>query len=102
MTSPEFLITGELLTLLVVVGTHFLEDPNGAAVVQLDVDGTIEFYATGNNNETMQRAAWNISSFKGRRGVLRITDVNAGAYLRRQPDVRANAGGLRGGVAVER
>jgi M6 family metalloprotease-like protein len=80
LTSPEFLITGDLFSLLVGGGTHFLEDSNGATVVELEVDGAMVFYATGNNTETMQRALWNISSFKGHRGRIKIIDANSGSW----------------------
>ena len=80
LTSPEFTITGDLFTFLVGGGTHFLNDTNGATVVELEVDGAMVFYATGNNSETMVRAVWNVSSFKGRRGRIKITDANSGPW----------------------
>lgn len=80
MTSPEFIITGDLFTFLVGGGTHFLGDTNGETVVMLEVDGAMVFYATGNNTETMQRAVWNVSSFKGRVGRIRIVDADSGAW----------------------
>ena len=78
MTSSEFMITGEKINFLIGGGTHPIGDGAGATAVVLEIDGDIVLESTGSNTETMARAEWDVSGFKGNLAVIKIIDENPG------------------------
>jgi hypothetical protein len=74
LQSPSFAITGDIITLLVAGGN----DP--LASVNLIVNGRQVASSTGCQSEIMSRRVWNVSRFKGARGVIEIVDSLTGGW----------------------
>lgn len=80
LTSPAFLILGEEINFLVGGGNHNENDPAGATMVVVQVEGGNTWSFTGNNNETMTRVSLPVGAYKGMMAVLKIIDNNTGAW----------------------
>jgi quinoprotein glucose dehydrogenase len=75
LTSPEIMLTHAKLGFLVAGGNH-----PGKTAVQLLVGGKVVREATGANDLTLRETVWDITEFKGKKGVIRIVDEHVGAW----------------------
>ncbi|NBX33982.1 hypothetical protein EBR16_01230, partial [bacterium] len=75
LTSPEMVLTHPFLGFLVAGGNH-----PGKTAVQLLVDGKVVREAVGKNGLTLAEVVWDITEFKGRKGVLRLVDSEVGSW----------------------
>jgi hypothetical protein len=80
LTSADFEITGDRITFLIGGGNHPFGDPEGACVVALVIDNTVVLWATGRDTETMERAAWDVSAYRGEIARIRIIDDHTGHW----------------------
>lgn len=76
LTSASFTIPKGILSFLVGGGSHF------QTRVELLIDDPIEgsiriLYVSGRNTETMHRVEWNLSSYAGKTGRIRIVDESS-------------------------
>ncbi|MCX6879575.1 MAG: right-handed parallel beta-helix repeat-containing protein [Verrucomicrobia bacterium] len=78
LTSPPFLITGEVITFLIGGGNHNENDPAGATMVVIEVQGVRTWTFTGANSETMTRVQLAVGLSKGMTAVIKIIDENSG------------------------
>ncbi len=74
------MITGEKINFLISGGIHPIGDSAGATAVVLEIDGEMALKSTGNNSESMERAEWDVSGFKGQLAVIKIIDENPGGW----------------------
>jgi hypothetical protein len=75
LTSPEFVIDGDVITFR--IGGGF--DVAGVSL-GLVVDGALVRVATGCSSEWMDERAWDVRPFRGLRGRLVIRDASASAW----------------------
>src|SRR5829696_1971959 len=82
ITSPEFTVTTDYITLLVGGGNH--PHPGGTGnpptAVDLIVDGTVVRTATGQDSEALNWTNWNVAEFRGRSARIDIVDENTGGW----------------------
>jgi hypothetical protein len=75
LVSPEFPIDGDAITLQ--VGGGFNAQGVNVALV---VDGNVVRRATGCNSDALGRRVWNVAELRGKRGRLKVVDLEAGAW----------------------
>ena len=81
LTSIEFKIVGDKMTLLVGAGNHpWVKGGQGSTCVNLEIDGEMVRTETGKNTETMDLREWDVSKFKGQMAVIKLYDRNAGGW----------------------
>jgi hypothetical protein len=75
LTSPTFTINRNFLTVLVGGGNH----PTSACF-ELLVGGSVVFSATGQNNHNLTPHSFDLSSYQGQTGQIRIRDEHSGGW----------------------
>lgn len=75
LTSPPFVIEGDLMTF--VVGGGKVGDSER---LELVIDNQVVRKATGCNSEWMSRRVWNVAMFRGKTARLVITDASTGSW----------------------
>jgi hypothetical protein len=75
LTSPPFVIEGDLMTFMI-GGGKVIESEK----LELWVDNQAVRTATGCNSEWMARRVWNISMYRGKTAQLIISDTSAGQW----------------------
>ncbi len=75
LTSPEFVLERKFINFLVGGGAH-----EGQTCVNLLIDGKVRRTATGNEDEKLDWAAWDVSEFSGKSARLEIVDKHAGGW----------------------
>ena len=75
MTSPRFVIAGNLLKFLIGGGCNerFLR-------AELIVEGNVILQETGNCHETMTEKSWDVSGFTGKQAQLRLIDSSLNSW----------------------
>ena len=74
LTSPPFTIPNGTLNFLIGGGNNF------QTRVELIVSGKRVLHATGRNTETMHRVVWDLSTYAGKTGRIRIVDNTSGGW----------------------
>jgi M6 family metalloprotease-like protein len=80
LTSSPFLVLGDEIHFLIGGGNHPADDPWGATMVTLEIDGVVVRSATGNDTETMTPVAWPVEELKGKLAQLKIIDNNSSGW----------------------
>jgi arabinofuranosyltransferase len=75
MTSPSFVIEGDVITLI--IGGGKMPDLEN---IELQIDGQAVHRATGCDSDWMSRRVWGTSQFRGRTATLVITDNSLGNW----------------------
>jgi len=75
LTSPVLLLNDPYLGFLIAGGNH-----PGKTAVQLVIEGKVVREAVGKNDLFLREVVWDIKEFKGKRGVIRIVDDEAGPW----------------------
>jgi beta-lactam-binding protein with PASTA domain len=94
LTSTAFTIPPSL-TFRIGGGSSF--ETRVELVVLDQIEGEIRaIYASGKDSETMQETSWNLATWAGRQGRLRIVDASSGPWGHINADDFRFGGGLRG------
>ena len=80
LTSPVFTISKPYINFLIGGGDHPYPGNNDATAVLLLVNGKVVLSATGQNNETLNWVAWNVSQYIGQQAQIEILDQNSGGF----------------------
>lgn len=75
LTSPSFTIKASTMSFLIGGGCDI-----NVQRVELLVDGNAVLKATGKCNESMERASWDVSAYKGKTAQVRIIDASSGGW----------------------
>ncbi|MDG2450313.1 MAG: glycoside hydrolase family 32 protein [Saprospiraceae bacterium] len=75
LTSQEFVIEKDAINFLIGGGNH-----RGRTLISLLVEGKTVREAEGKNKEMLEWRGWDVSSFKGQKGQIRIIDNSAGPW----------------------
>ncbi|MDQ0632836.1 fructan beta-fructosidase [Arthrobacter pascens] len=79
ISSPSFTVSSKYINLLVGGGDH----PWGAAnptSVNLVVDGKVVQTATGQNSESLNTVAWDVSAYQGKTASIQVVDQNSSGW----------------------
>jgi levanase len=79
LTSPSFTVGKPYINFLIGGGRHPMSLPNPTAV-NLVVDGKVVRTATGNNNEALNWANWDVRDLQGKTAQIQIVDQNTGGW----------------------
>ncbi|MFJ9180578.1 GH32 C-terminal domain-containing protein [Streptomyces sp. NPDC102360] len=79
LTSPEFTIDKNYIDFLIGGGNHASGSAESTAV-ELLVDGKVVHSATGNDDEALSWASWDVKGLAGKQAQLRIVDNNTGGW----------------------
>jgi fructan beta-fructosidase len=84
ITSPTFTIDSDYMDLLIGGGNHpYTADPVAGSeptAVNLLVGGNVVATATGQDNESLNWAAWKTANWKGQQAQIQIIDNNTGGW----------------------
>ena len=80
LTSPVFTISKPYINFLIGGGNHPYPGNNDATAVLLLVNGKVVLSATGQNNETLNWVAWNVSQYVGQQAQIEVVDQNSGGF----------------------
>lgn len=75
LTSPSFVISSNCINFLIGGGNH-----PGSACINLLVNGSVVQSATGNNDDTLRWAGWNVTPWVGQTAQIQIVDNNTGSW----------------------
>ena len=78
LTSPVFTITQPYINFLIGGGNHPYPGNNDATAVLLLVNGQVVNSATGQNQEFLNWASWNVSQYIGQKAQIEVVDENSG------------------------
>ena len=79
-TSPQFTIDQDRINLLVGGGARPRGSQDGAAVVELVVDGEVVRSATGENLEELNWQSWDVAGLRGKQATIRVVDEATGDW----------------------
>ncbi|MEU1180133.1 GH32 C-terminal domain-containing protein [Streptomyces sp. NPDC005820] len=79
LASPEFTVDKDYIDFLVGGGNHPADSPDPTAV-ELVVDGKVVRSTTGNDDEALDWASWDVRELAGKQARIRIVDDNTGGW----------------------
>ncbi|MFF3911518.1 GH32 C-terminal domain-containing protein [Streptomyces sp. NPDC001848] len=79
LTSPEFTIDKDYIDFLIGGGNHPVGRANPTAV-ELLVDGKVVRSATGQDDEALNWASWDVRDLAGKKAQIKIVDDNTGGW----------------------
>lgn len=80
LASPAFTIAKPFINFLIGGGNHPYPGNNDATAVVLRVNGQVVNSATGQENETLNWASFNVSQYIGQQAQIEIVDQNSGGW----------------------
>ncbi|MGH7988847.1 MAG: glycoside hydrolase family 32 protein [Limisphaerales bacterium] len=75
LTSPSFIISSNCINFLIGGGNN-----PGSTCINLLVNGSVVQSATGNNDETLRWAGWNVTPWIGQTAQIQIVDNSTGSW----------------------
>lgn len=95
LTSPAFVIPAGTLSFLISGGSHF-ETRVELVILDSAQQETRIYYEMGKNSETLERITWDLHSYAGRLGRIRVVDVSSDLW----GHINADEFRLEGNVVV--
>jgi fructan beta-fructosidase len=80
LTSPVFTITQPYINFLIGGGNHPYPGNNDATAVLLLVNGQVVDSATGQDEEFLNWASWNVTQYIGQKAQIEVVDENSGGW----------------------